>query len=1555
MKSHRPTSKRSVIWRGDLVRTRLFQAAYSDDRQDVLPLIDSLGFVAELPLEEPNTSRLRMEKIRRDLVDFNPLKPKIATSKKEQIPVTPAFHWVPTLFRLPAWKIRSQDSEPEDLDSNDHQSGTPVVCVPQPFLATWPQLRSRLQPLLSRSVITRKIDEKKLVQRLCRCESISKLPRIVRKRSPEQVHVIADRSDRCIPFFTDQQLVAKQLAHDLARDQCRFSVGRLPNLLDKSSSKLRTRLRSGWDEGLDDDHTEEPDPQSTVLILGDLAVLERHKPHERAAWVRSCRRWRQRGVKIYALVPYATDQLPRELSELVEPIAWQGNAIEYARDLRREELLRAIFVRTYPAMQLEPGLLRELRTMVPDALDASLESDIWQHDWLASNHVTAARNDRVDVKERLQAEFERLDREIRRMVLSTQRRFRQSTGHRSLWQLEFLNQTLETRALLDEYEQDTAAMRRTLREYEDYVLRDAIPDDKRDQIVWYSRRTSEAARSDPLIGDSVRLLQRTFHQSEPWHPATTMEELKTDGIQRLVRLMPGEERLGAERFRGSGNAFAGGGNSVVIEGTCRGLALQVPELDTKTRREQAFWKSGRKPDWVSDFGTDEYGAWCEFQVPRHDSKGMVTQRMRWIKPGQFMMGSPENEAGRFEDESPYHLVTLTQGYWMADSQVTQELWMAISGGENPSFFRGESRPVERVSWDDCDQWIVKLCKHFDAVEFALPTEAQWEYACHRRSNESKVFESISTEIPNYAWFARNSSSTTHPVKTLQANQLGLHDMLGNVWEWCRDWYGEYSRGNEKDPSGPEQGEFRVDRGGSWDDPPQYIRAACRGKYSPNRHDYDLGFRLLSSAQGAEPSERAMLPVAEQGTELASPIQVRVKDKEQSRSDSFWKSGVKPQWVSDYGRDHYGLWCEFQVPRYDEKGLVTQRMRWIKPGTFLMGSTGEEKKLELNDETQHEVTLTQGYWLADTQVTQELWRSIVHENPSRHPGDANPVEQISWSDCQEWLRKISKSIPTLELTLPTEAQWEYACRAGSTTAYCFGDDPKELPKYGWFNRNSKPTTHPVKKLQPNDWGLYDMHGNVWEWCSDRYDDYKKSSTSDPTGPAKGTDRVLRGGSWFDPARDLRSACRLGDGPGYRDFHLGFRLLSSAQGAEPSERAMLPVAQQGTELARIGSAEPAYEFLRSVDLDSTGENSPEEEFSSMEFQSYSSIRVVSDQEGYQFDRLEKPAWALDFDSDEFGLYATFKVKSVRQRMRWIPPGRFMMGSPVGKDYGRGNEYPQHEVIITHGYWMFDTPCTQGLWKVLMGKNPSYFRDKDRYDPERPVEQVSWEDANGFALKLNERLAKEHPSDKKNAIDGWDRLMLRLPTEAEWEYACRAGTTWDTYQGDLDIRGDANAPLLDSIAWYGGNSGHEYDLKTSISLERSWLKERQYPEKVGGTRKVAQKTPNAWGLYDMLGNVWEWCQDWYENYPTELTERMIDPIGPAKGTYRVVRGGSWVDPARYLRSACRDWNDPGDRDFYLGFRLLSSAHQAVQATESDQEASQGEVASGGRGTRPTTSDEP
>ena len=207
--------------------------------------------------------------------------------------------------------------------------------------------------------------------------------------------------------------------------------------------------------------------------------------------------------------------------------------------------------------------------------------------------------------------------------------------------------------------------------------------------------------------------------------------------------------------------------------------------------------------------------------------------------------------------------------------------------------------------------------------------------------------------------------------------------------------------------------------------------------------------------------------------------------------------------------------------------------WCPPGSFMMGSPTSEKG-RCDDETLHRVTLTKGFWMAQTEVTQAQWESVMGNNPSYFKGADRPVENVSWEDCQAFLRKAGQG-----LRLPTEAEWEYACRADSAESFA-GD----LDGMVWYGGNSKGETHAVGTKTPNAWGLYDMHGNVWEWCEDWYGRYPEGTLTDPTGPASGGRRVNRGGGWSLGSRSCRSADRCGNGPGGRIFNLGFRVAYSA---------------------------------------------------------------------------------------------------------------------------------------------------------------------------------------------------------------------------------------------------------------------------------------------------------------------------------------------------------------------------------------------------------------------------
>ena len=262
----------------------------------------------------------------------------------------------------------------------------------------------------------------------------------------------------------------------------------------------------------------------------------------------------------------------------------------------------------------------------------------------------------------------------------------------------------------------------------------------------------------------------------------------------------------------------------------------------------------------------------------------------------------------------------------------------------------------------------------------------------------------------------------------------------------------------------------------------------------------------------------------------------------------------------------------------------QRAGWVEipAGRFLMGSPINEPG-HRNDETQHEVVLSRGFWLQPTPVTQAEWRALMGNNPSEFGGsEALPVETVSWYDAVSYCNALSRHFALPEcyefrnvkgrpgvygweaeviwhhkligIRLPTEAEWEYACRAGTSGPFTGGGlkkrlfggftlDEAHLQRYAWYSENSGDETHVVGQKQANAWGLYDMHGNVWEWVWDRYDEYPSGKVLDPMGPTSGSDRVYRGGSRYIDARFVRAAARDDDTPSYRYFIFGFRCARS----------------------------------------------------------------------------------------------------------------------------------------------------------------------------------------------------------------------------------------------------------------------------------------------------------------------------------------------------------------------------------------------------------------------------
>jgi formylglycine-generating enzyme required for sulfatase activity len=469
-----------------------------------------------------------------------------------------------------------------------------------------------------------------------------------------------------------------------------------------------------------------------------------------------------------------------------------------------------------------------------------------------------------------------------------------------------------------------------------------------------------------------------------------------------------------------------------------------------------------------------------------------------VEGGTFQMGSTAGES----DERPVHAVTISS-FLMSRHEVTQAEYASVMG-VNPSHFVGdETRPVEMVSWYDAVSYCNVLSEleglercyaingatvscDFARSGYRLPTEAEWEFAARGGALGRGMTYSGSDSVDEVSWYGPNSGGTTHSVGTKLPNELGLHDMGGNVWEWCWDWYRQYQPGAQTDPAGPSSGTERTARGGSWFYRALYERPVHRGNVLPGDRYDGIGFRVVR------------------------------------------RTGVV---------------------------LVL-----VHGGTFSMGDVsgaGVDSERPV-----HTVTVS-SFSLGRYEVTQKEWVAVMGTNPSEARGDDLPVERVSWLDAVEFCNRlaakdglepcyavsgtsVSCDFSRSGYRLPTEAEWEYAAKGGrSSRGYEFAGS-SDIRAVAWFAGNSGDASHPVGRKLPNELGLFDMSGNVWEWCWDWYAAYSAGELIDPIGPANGTYRVLRGGSWWvDVSHAVRTSYRYGSAlPERRDGDFGLRLARSA---------------------------------------------------------------------------------------------------------------------------------------------------------------------------------------------------------------------------------------------------------------------------------------------------------------------------------------------------------------------------------------------------------------------------
>jgi formylglycine-generating enzyme required for sulfatase activity len=695
------------------------------------------------------------------------------------------------------------------------------------------------------------------------------------------------------------------------------------------------------------------------------------------------------------------------------------------------------------------------------------------------------------------------------------------------------------------------------------------------------------------------------------------------------------------------------------------------------------------------------------------------------------------------------------------------------------------------------------------------------------------------------------------------------------------------------------------------------------------------------------------------------------------------------------RQHQETWAGYLGTPVELVNSIGMKLMLIPAGEFLMGAPASERGARTEERPQHRVCITKSFYLAAYEVTQEEYQQVMGRNPScyskteaRHFNldqvntDRFPVESVSWDDATEFCRKLSQlsgeRAAGRVYRLPTEAEWEYACRAGTTTPFHFGTqldrdtncDPRVPYEASYqFGMDMQRRPAIVGSYRPNAFGLCEMHGNVSEFCADLYDReyYASSPPTNPPGAEKGYWRVRRGGSWGEGPAACRAAARACSSPGFGQCQ-GFRVaLELPAGAERRGQSPSP-ANSPTPSALKAPLLPPDKRSSTADS-SAGAQSPPEPPQTVTFPVEANLSnagaAASGAKAVPSPSPEAPKLVpqLANGSDTPALakapFAAAEAKQHQQRwakflgaavevtnaigmeLMFIPAGEFEMGTddneierlmPLATGTKRedfADEQPRHLVRITQPFYLARHEVTVGQFRRFVDaenyrtqperdgsggsgydrttqtfhhRHPTYtWRNTGFEQTERhPVVNVTWSDAKAFCAWLSRV----------------EKATYRLPTEAEWEYACRAGTKTLYGSGDdpssLVRVGNVADQCIATIPGLVQGYGH-----TALA---------SFDDGHPFAAPVGRFGENPFGLHDMHGNVWEWCEDWYE---ADCYQRRgpvsVDPHGD-QGTLRVLRGGGCNHFAQHCRAAYRGRQPPDFRFCDLGFRVAATVEIGV-----------------------------
>ena len=538
-----------------------------------------------------------------------------------------------------------------------------------------------------------------------------------------------------------------------------------------------------------------------------------------------------------------------------------------------------------------------------------------------------------------------------------------------------------------------------------------------------------------------------------------------------------------------------------------------------------------------------------------------------------IISSPLPIRGELQTMQPATVITLPD-YYIGETEVTQRLWDAVMDN-NPSTVKNWQSPVDNVSWVDCLEFIKKL-NELTGLEFQLPTETEWEFAARGGIYSKGYRYAGSNESNKVAWLYDKHISSPSMVKRLAPNELGIYDMTGNVREWCSNVYNR-------------EGESLVDA----KEVDLNAIAVCRSSSFKLRNEdgiissymirpvifkgNDLGLRLSLILEDDDLITISPLvvkdvsyhtatidfnivanggsPIVESGicyskNENPSIADQTVINRAQSfENNSIIMSDLDPSttyYIRAYAINSvgvvYGEQTSFTTSDIKTVSVngVSFKMIQVKGHTFMMGADASQGESQAHEFPQHQVTLSD-FYIGQTEVTQELWSVVMGTNPSYHTDDLQrPVEMVSWEDCQIFIAKLNE-LTGLTFRLPTESEWEFAARGGVyTTHNKYAGTKYHVDDVGWYTINSRNTTHPVGQRNANELGLYDMSGNVWEWCSDKYGMYSSEPQINPTGSTQGATYVVRGGCFSLDSKYARVSSRYYHMPTYKSHTFGLRL-------------------------------------------------------------------------------------------------------------------------------------------------------------------------------------------------------------------------------------------------------------------------------------------------------------------------------------------------------------------------------------------------------------------------------